>query len=385
MTRQIIPIFLPNRGCPQRCIFCNERITAGTHPEDISREDMAKAIALYGGNILPEHSRAEHSPERQIAFYGSNFTGMPVEDQTTFLEMAQSFIHAGGIDSIRISTRPDYIDEDRIDLLKRFYVRTVEVGVQSLTDKVLMACKRGHTAADSIRAVQCLKARGFETGVHLMAGLPGDNRKGFEATVEKTIDLRPDTVRIHPVLVFRNTELADMLTHGDYRPLELDEAIDLCRYALQRFRANGIQVIRLGLQTTDAMQEDGAIVAGPFHPAFRSLVEGAIFYDLAAHLLQKSDIQKSLETKCAFRVAPQDLSDFRGIGNRNMMALRERFGGNFAVLTDDSLRRGEVVLEMGKRIHTLHRDVLNSVSETGLETHRIKLRRISDSQGSCLS
>ena len=303
MARRIVPIFLPNQGCPHRCIFCNQRIAAGIHRERPTRCDFESAIAVYLGassdrvsgqfNPLPDN-------EVQIAFYGSNFTGIPFDDQIDLLQLSGDYVEKGVVDSIRISTRPDFIDRRRLDLLKQFPVKTVEIGVQSMDDSVLTQCKRGHTADDSRRSFELLKAYGFETGVHLMAGLPGEDRKSFECSVEQIENLKPDVARIHPTLVFKDTELAAMFRAGNYRPLELDEAIDYCRYALSRFRSAGMSVIRIGLQTTAEMLEDGAILAGPFHPAFRALVEGAVFHDMAYRLFEIAQIEKSNKNESVF-------------------------------------------------------------------------------------
>jgi histone acetyltransferase (RNA polymerase elongator complex component) len=288
--------------------------------------------------------------EKQIAFYGGNFTGIDPGEQIELLGTAQEFIEKGLADSIRISTRPDYIDETILNILKRFPVKTVEIGAQSMDDAVLERCGRGHCAADTIKAVELLKAYGFETGVHLMPGLPGDDPQLFEATVARVIAMKPDTVRIHPTLVFADTELAMRHRSGEYVPLTLEGAIDLCACALTRFRAAGIEVIRVGVQTTAAMEAPGAVLAGPFHPAFRALVEGRIFYAMAQDLLKTANLKGNKGALPSFRVCPRDLSDFRGISNRNMEALRDRYGMVFRVVPDCGLKRGEVVLAVGERI-----------------------------------
>ena len=380
MVKRIVPIFLPNRGCPHRCLFCNEKITAGDHPDRISRRHIAEAVECYLGKSLhtqrdlirnshPERtepsafdrntiidscgvsgdgrSNAEVEAERQIAFYGGNFTGIEYAYQRELLNSAQELIESGVIDSIRISTRPDYIDEKTVGLLQKYTVRTVEIGGQSMVDSVLARCGRGHTAADTVRAIELLKSRGFNTGIHLMAGLPGDDRHGFDYTIDRVIALKPDTVRIHPTIVFANTGLADLYHAGDYIPLDLETAVDYCCHALTRFRQAGIDVIRMGLQTTAQMEEPGAIVAGPFHPAFRSLVEGLIFLKKAESMLELLDGKRS--DSFEFRVSDRDLSDFRGINNRNMNHLKERFGENISVRPDPSLIRGEIALESGDR------------------------------------
>lgn len=337
MSRRIVPIFLPNRGCPHRCIFCNEKIAAGDQPEKITRRHVADQIALY------IRGASRNSP-RQIAFYGGNFTGIDPDNQIELLRIAQDFVDEDAVDSIRISTRPDYINENALNILKRFSVKTVEIGAQSMDDAVLDRCGRGHTAADTVKAIRLLKAYGFETGVHLMAGLPGEDRLCFESTIAQVIALPPDMVRIHPTIVFADTELAALYRSGQYIPITLDEAVDRCAYALTSFRATGIEVIRMGVQTTSEMEAPGAILAGPFHPAFRALVEGAIFLEMAEDLLKAADFNGSEMALPSFRVCAKDLSDFRGISNRNMEALRARYGRVFPVHSESGLKRGDVIL-----------------------------------------
>jgi len=310
----IIPIFVIYRGCPNRCVYCNEKITAGDYPDRLSEDTIR--------NICDRHLKDSGRRFDQIAFYGGNFTGINRDYQIELLDIAQSYVNAGMVNSIRISTRPDYIDDVRLELLTRYNVSTVEIGAQSMVDEVLSLSGRGHSSEDVRAAVKLLKGKGIETGVHLMAGLPGDTRKRFEYTVEEIIGLQPDTVRIHPTIVFKDTPLAKSYLEGEYRPPALDEAVELCKHALLRFQKAGIPVIRLGLHTTKEMEADDNIIAGPFHPAFRSLVEGAIFFDMASDLLKSADLK---DRNIVFSVAPKDVSNLRGMKNRNIKILKESF------------------------------------------------------------
>ena len=345
MSRRIAPIFLPNLGCPHRCIFCNEGITAGRYPGKVSRQSMEEAVSCYIGDRPCQE-------ERQIAFYGGNFTGIETGYQLELLEAANDFVESGRIDSIRLSTRPDYIDEKTLETLKKFPVRTVEIGAQSMSDAVLEQSRRGHTALDIQNAIALLRAYGFETGVHLMLGLPGDDPAGFRSTLDQLITLKPDTIRLHPTIVFEGTELAEMYRAGNYHPLDLDNAVNECRYALNRFRQADIEVIRIGLQTTSEMNETGSVLAGPFHPAFRSLVEGSIFLTMAESLLVDSGFSGKQDPVPEFLVATQDVSDFRGIGSINIIQLRKQFGVDVLVKPHPALKRGEIVLAAaGKRFY----------------------------------
>ena len=337
----IIPIFIMNQGCPHRCLFCNERLTAGNCPDRIEEKAFTETIRAHLGR-----GRRTNLPV-QIAFYGGTFTGMVQNEQIRLLELAAPFLREGTVHGIRISTRPDEIDVEGLDLLRSLGVTTVELGVQSLDDEVLLRSGRGHTAADTIRAMSLLKARGFTTGVHLMAGLPGDTDERFAETIDKTISLQPDTVRIHPTIVLRDTLLADAFREERYKPLTLAEAVTQCKYALKKLTAARIAVIRLGLQTTRELEEHGAVVAGPFHPAFRSLVESSIFLELALDLLAAAKIREGPAT---FEVAPADISNFYGHRRINFTSLKERFDlDRIRIVLNPALTRCELVLTTGER------------------------------------
>ncbi|MDO9558102.1 MAG: radical SAM protein, partial [Syntrophales bacterium] len=322
----IIPIFIMHKGCSHRCTFCNQQKAAGPYPDDVTETFFRQTVLSHLQHIKkkPDHV--------QIAFYGGNFTGMPRQDQTRLLKYAQPFLEAGLVSAIRISTRPDCLDQERLDLLKGFGVQIVEIGAQSLVDDVLQRAERGHGAGDVDAAVQLLKANGLEVGVHLMAGLPGDGPEGFACSVARTIAMQPHTVRIHPTLVFTGTKLEQDYRNGRYEPLTLNEAVLLCKSALLKFAAAGIPVIRIGLQTTPEMEKRGTVIAGPYHPAFRFLVESSIFFDRAALLLSTGDIQGKA---VVFSVCPKEQSTFRGIRNENLRTLQKRFGlSNIRVFPD---------------------------------------------------
>ena len=335
MKRLIVPIFVMNSGCPNRCVFCNERITAGDFPAMVTRDELNATVERYLAG-----ARKERYDTVQIAFYGGNFTGMTYSSQERLLRYALPYIEKGIVSSIRISTRPDWIDARCLNFLKAHHVRTVEIGAQSLDDEVLALSKRGHTASQVKSAVALLKSGGFETGVHLMAGLPGDSKDRFYRTVSETIAFRPDTVRIHPTLVLRGTILADRYERGLYRTLSLNEAVDWCKDALRRFKAAGILVIRVGLHPTDEMVRGENVIAGPFHPAFRSLVESALFLDMALQLLQH--MTPRIKSVC-FSISPHDSSYFRGIRNVNIAALETRLPGTSLTVREDPLQKRDTI------------------------------------------
>jgi histone acetyltransferase (RNA polymerase elongator complex component) len=311
----IIPIFIMNRGCPNRCVFCNERITGGDY-EEINEDLFNRTVEEY-----LKSRRNTQSQEVQIAFYGGNFTGMEAWLQDKLLAYALPFIKKGIVASIRISTRPDWINERSLAFLKKRYVKTIEIGAQSLNDEVLLLSGRGHTSEQVKKAIYSLKVSGFEAGIHLMAGLPGDTKVSFMKSISETVELRPDMVRIHPTVVLKKTKLAELYEQGLYQPMSMDEAVDWCKDALLLFKLAHIPVIRIGLHTTPEMVLEKGIVSGPFHPAFRTLVENAIFLDMALGLLQM--VSPSSKRIC-FYISPKDSSNFRGIKNSTVTVLKTK-------------------------------------------------------------
>jgi histone acetyltransferase (RNA polymerase elongator complex component) len=321
-------------------------MTVAPSPESLTEEYLRKTIFAHLDS-------AKRKPDRvQIAFYGGNFTGIEEEEQTRLLKAVQPFIEEGLVQEIRISTRPDYIDNNVVDRLDKYHVRAVEIGVQSLSDHVLAASGRGHNAAAVIKAMDILKTRGLETGIHLMVGLPGDDENIFRESVEKTIALAPDTVRIHPTIVFRDTALAELYSRGEYRPLSREEAIDACKFALRKFAQAKIHLIRVGLQSTAEMEKPGNIIAGPFHPAFRTLVEESLFLDMASSLLAGL---KTENGTISFSLAAKDISSFRGLKNVNISALKRRFSiAEIKVAAAPEQARGSLFMTAGDRHFKLY-------------------------------
>ena len=312
----IIPIFVMNSGCPHRCIFCNQKITAGNYPQKINREYFESEVkSCLGWN-------RDKSRLVEIAFYGGSFTGIDQAYQENLLFWAQSYLHAGLVNSIRVSTRPDYIDASVLARLKKYGVTTVEIGAQSFVDDVLQFAQRGHNAADTIKAIRLLKEENFQTSLHLMVGLPKDTKDGFVYSLEKTIELKPDMVRIHPVVVFTGTALAAEFKEGNYQPLPLPEAVSLCALAREKLSAAGIRVIRTGLHLTKEMENNGAVLAGPLHPAFGSLVLESIYYDKTRKLLEQIPGEVR---EINFKLHNSDVSSFRGPQSNNIAAIKKLY------------------------------------------------------------
>lgn len=378
----IIPFFLMNRGCPHRCLFCNERLTAGDRPESIADAAFIETVHAHLAGA------GRRSGPAEIAFYGGTFTGMRREEQGRLLELAAPFLRKGRVGGIRISTRPDGIDAECVDFLRDSGVTTVEVGAQSLDDEVLLRSRRGHTAADTVRALLLLKERGLKTGLHLMAGLPGDCPDRFAETIARVIALRPDMVRIHPTLVLRDTPLADDFRRRDYLPLGLADAVDLAKHALRALTKAGIPIIRLGLQTTRELEEPGAVVAGPFHPAFRTLVETALFLEMAASLIETALKEHGFpeapptesgagRLSIAFALSPADVSNFCSHRREGIASLKRRFHlGDIRITSAPSLPRYTLVLTAGKR--RLQTDLSGEVREISTDPLQDDARHVMD-------
>ncbi len=336
----IIPIFVPHMGCPYQCVFCNQTSITGSNPS-ISPGSIAAMI------IDQLRAQRRNHLRREIAFYGGSFTGIGKKVQIQLLSVVQPFIQSGLIDSVRVSTRPDYVDPHTLQLLKECGVKTVELGVQSMVDEVLRCSRRGHTVDDVLKAVEFLHNAGFAVGIQIMVGLPGDDAHGYTHTVDRVIRLTPHFVRIYPTLVLKGTPLEKWYRSGRYTPLSLKEAIQLCKVAFLKFDRAGIPVIRLGLQSSPELEMGGCLVAGPYHPAFGQLVESSLFYDMASYLMEKNG--KSRIPRA--RVSPFDLSNIHGQKNQNLYQLKNRFGlRHIQIEVDEEQPRGSLILINGTKL-----------------------------------
>jgi histone acetyltransferase (RNA polymerase elongator complex component) len=250
-----------------------------------------------------------------VAFYGGSFTLLPERRQRFFLESFQDFLWAGQVQSLRLSTRPDAILPENLRLLRAMGVKTIELGVQSLSDRVLFASGRDHSSRKVHEATSLLREKGFEVGLQLMPGLPEDNRETFLRTVDKSILLQPDFIRLYPTVVLTTTPLENLYRRGSYRPLSVSEAVDWCKDAKQLFDRAAIPIIRMGLQPTASLHEPGRIVAGPYHPAFGQLVKSAVWEERISPVLSRA---RRHSRHLAIHAAPNQLADIRGHRNANV-------------------------------------------------------------------
>lgn len=332
----IIPIFLPHAGCPHQCIFCNQTAITGV------RRNIPSPEALHGqiNNFL--NYKGKQRKTVQVAFYGGNFLGQPKKDIECLLYEANKFITAGKVDSIRFSTRPDTVDNERLDMLNGLPVSTVELGVQSMDDQVLAMAKRGHTASDTERAVHRLKKRNYEIGLQLMVGLPGDDEIRSLATGRRVVDLSPDFVRIYPTLVLSNSQLAKWYEKGKYIPLSLEAGVAATKKLYLLFAHENIRIIRMGLQISADLEKGTTILAGPYHPAFGHLVFSDIFLDRATSVLKSEIIHTDT---VSINVHPRSISKMQGLKNRNIEILKRNFHlKSIRIVPDVSLGEDQLAL-----------------------------------------
>lgn len=275
----IIPIFIPHRGCPNDCVFCNQRkITArqDTVTPEAARQTIETWLTTLGGVETVE-----------IAFFGGSFTGIPMAEQSAFLAVAKEYRDAGRIHQIHLSTRPDYISEEILDNLRRYDVDVIELGVQSLDEEVLQAAGRGHNADAVYQAAEMIKDYGFTLGIQLMVGLPGSSLGAEIYSARETVRIAPQIARLYPTVVLPDTELYEMYRAGTYTPMSEEDAVRRTKEMYKILHGAGINIIRVGLKSSDIMTDSSAGgAANTFHPAFRQLVEGEIAREMLEEQLQ---------------------------------------------------------------------------------------------------
>jgi len=308
----IIPIFLPQAGCPHQCIFCNQYAITNIQPSKISSIALTEIIEKF----LSYNHR--NNPDVQISFYGGNFLGLPQAEIMKLLECAQSFVDCKKVTGIRFSTRPDTVTQKRLQLLKKYAIQTVELGVQSMIDDVLIKSRRGHSSESICQSTEILKKLGYQVGHQIMSGLPGDNSETFTQTIQQIIALKPDFVRLYPTLVLKGSILASWYRKGHYKPLSLNQAVTMAKDCLKQFQKNNIPIIRMGIQPQDNLESH--ILSGPYHPAFGHLVYSELLLDKVTE-----QIKLSSTNNIAILVHPKRMSEMKGIHQTNVKQLSGRF------------------------------------------------------------
>ena len=339
MTPLIVPFFIAHQGCPHQCVFCDQVKISGGGGRLPSGAELLERIAAF-------RASARNEPV-EVAFYGGTFTNLPREAQERLLLPLQPLIASGEVISVRLSTRPDAVDSGAAEFLARMGVGTVELGVQSMDDEVLALSGRGHNAAHTTGAFRVLKRAGMAVGAQLMPGLPGDTAEKALASLDGVLKLRPDFLRIYPTLVIAGTRLETLYRSGAYTPLSLADAVSLCKVMLHRAHAERVMVVRIGLQPTAELESGGVILAGPYHPAFRQLVEADLCYDLLSRLTWGMRATSKLTVFCA----PSRVSDVTGQKQENIKRLAREQGVRIAsVKTDPALSRLEIMIESAEGI-----------------------------------
>ena len=307
---RILPLFVPNWGCPNECVFCDQKRISGS-PLPVSGADVTRAL---------ERAKGEGLSGLELAFYGGSFTAVSPALQRQLLEAAQPWLADGTVSSIRLSTRPDAVDEAGLAMLRGYGVATVELGAQSMDDAVLAASGRGHTAGDTVRAAGLVKAAGLKLILQMMTGLPGSDRAKDVETARRIIALHPDGARIYPTVIVKGTVLEDMWRAGTYQEHTVADAVAVCADILPLFDQARIPVIRLGLNPTEDLS-GGQAAAGAYHPALGEMVRSEILRRKAAALL----VHVPAGSRVTLAVAPGRVSAMIGQHRSNIASLTEQF------------------------------------------------------------
>ena len=325
----IIPIFVPHEGCPHNCVFCNQdRITGAA--DDVTSQTVRNTINYYLETIQNRSATIE------VSFFGGTFTGIREEKQKELLEVAKEFKDKKCIDKIRLSTRPDYINDYILTYLKEYGVDIIELGVQSLDEDVLKKAGRGHSAQDVINASRLIKEYEFVLGHQIMPGLPGDTFEKDINTTKASLEMKPDICRIYPSLVIRDTPMEKMYKCNEYVPYSLEEAVDISKVMYEMYRKNNVNVIRIGLQPTESINEGGDIIAGPFHPSFRELVEGSLLADIILENMKE-------EENVLIHINSKDLSKL--YANKKLYFNKLKENNKFIIVEqNDKIERGHIKL-----------------------------------------
>lgn len=350
MKKRIIPIFVPHRGCPHDCIFCNQKKITGVSTE-VTSEDVRNIIEEYLPTI-------DNDASVEVAFFGGSFTAIDEDIQNDLLEVAKEYVEKGLIQDIRMSTRPDCISEDILNRLKEYKVSIIELGVQSMDKNVLIDSVRGHDTEEVIKSAKLIKESGIKLGLQMMVGLPSDTEKKCIATARKFIELKPDCVRIYPTLVVKDTGLEVLLNKGEYKPFTLEQSIQIVKKLLALFYVNNINVIRVGLQATEDIQVGKAVVDGPHHPAFRELAESEMIKDYLIYIAKKYNIEKYITVK----TNKKNVSKIIGNKKSNSTYMKNKLKINLKTKEEDiDINDLEIVLDGNKSIKINMNDIYSSL------------------------
>ncbi len=332
MKHANIAFFIPHIGCPNRCSFCNQNTISGENSiptVDSIRETLKNALNSMDKELIKES---------EIAFFGGSFTAINRDLMLELLGGTQEFIGKDRFAGIRISTRPDAIDGDVLNLLKKNNVNAIELGAQSMSDDVLFKNMRGHTSRDVFNASKLIKEHGFSLGLQMMTGLYGDSSDGAIKTAQKFIEIKPDTVRIYPTVVLKDTYLAELYFEGKYNPFGVEKTVSLCAKLLNMFEQNNIKVIRVGLHDQSGLKEN--FVAGAYHAALGELIMGEQMFLKALDALKARNISGG---EVCFAVNPSSISQMIGQKKYNLSRFSE-MGYKVYVKADNSVKIKDIKL-----------------------------------------
>ena len=337
----IIPVFIPHKGCPNDCVFCNQKvITART--AHVTEDDVRRTIEQYLSTLSSRNMETI-----ELAFFGGSFTGIPVDEQSDFLKIAREYKDRGIIQKIHMSTRPDYINEEILDNLIKYDADVIELGVQSFHPDVLQASSRGHSQEDIYRACSLIKDYGLELGIQLMIGLPEDTRERCIYSAQEAVRMNPSIARLYPTVVINDTELERMYRRGEYNPLTTEEAVSITKDMYRILDRAGINIIRVGLKSTDLVNENGQIQGHTYHPAFRQLVEGEIAREDLEDQLVRLDADGCIPEngKVTFACAPVSFSNMTGNRAVNKKYFAEKYPAlKIRFTTDSSIDTGKYIV-----------------------------------------
>ncbi len=325
-----IPIFVPHKGCPHDCVFCNQKKITG-QSADVTADDVKNTIEEHLSTIDINDAYVE------VAFFGGSFTAIELDKQTELLEAVYPFVKSGKVNAVRCSTRPDAIDESILLNLQKYGVKTIELGVQSTDDEVLLKSGRGHKKDVVFSSSNLIKDYGFDLGLQMMLGLPGDTPEKSLKTAKDIKSLSPKCVRIYPTLVVDDTHLLEMYNNGEYKPFDLETTVHLCAKLLKMFYKEGIDVIRVGLQTTDNINEKTVI--GPYHPSLKELCESYIIRDLI------EDNIKNITDDVIVLINPKNISKAVGNKKSNISYFKDNFKINLRVMSDENIHTNQIVIK----------------------------------------
>ena len=323
-----IPIFIPELACPFQCIYCDQHKITGSQsmpgPGDVN-EIIEKHLATF-----PKRKK-----EIQVGFFGGNFTGIAIEEQEAYLKVAYAYLKEDKIQGIRLSTRPDYINEQVMKLLKKYKVSTVELGAQSMVDEVLEKSGRGHSVADTIKASKMIKNAHIRLGLQMMIGLPGDKAEYNLQTASTFVELGADDTRIYPTIVIKGTAMEKLYHNGKFKVLSMEEAVKRTSEVYKIFEAGNVRVIRVGLHPSEGLISGEELIAGPFHEAFRELVMTELWAEQLSSLISKSE-KKHLE----IHTSPAQFNFAIGYAAKNKKNLLKHYE-TVVFMRDDNLKNRE--------------------------------------------